>query len=76
MKPWQYNVMFFIATGGAVFLLFAKNLGVDLSGTALTGYGAILTYVLTEHLTKPTRRDRRNPTHKKDDDSEPEDGEE
>lgn len=50
MKSWQFNILFGIAALGAVFLLFAPLLGVDLKSNqlGLTGYGAILTYVLTQ----------------------------
>lgn len=48
MRRWQFDVLFGIAAGGAVFLIFAQKLGIELSPTALTGYGAILTYVLTQ----------------------------
>lgn len=49
MKEWQFNVLFFVGVGGAVLLLIGPEFGVTLSDnpTALTGVGAILTYVLT-----------------------------
>lgn len=37
-----------IAAAGSVFLLFSKRLGIEVDPTALTGFGAILTYVLTQ----------------------------
>jgi hypothetical protein len=48
VRRWQFDVLFGIAAGGAIFLIFAQKLGIELSPTALTGYGAILTYVLTQ----------------------------
>lgn len=50
MKGWQFDVLFWVAVGGAVFLLVAPEIGFDksLNPTALTGFGAILTYVLTQ----------------------------
>lgn len=50
MRPWQFNIMFTVAIAGAVFLLLAPAFGIDATAnpTALTGYGAILTYVLTQ----------------------------
>lgn len=50
MKDWQFDVLFWVAVGGAVFLLVAPEIGFDksLNPTALTGFGAILTYVLTQ----------------------------
>lgn len=49
MKEWQFNVLFFVGVGGAVLLLIGPEFGLTLSEnpTALTGVGAILTYVLT-----------------------------
>lgn len=49
MKEWQFNVLFFVGVGGAVLLLIGPEFGLQLSDnpTALTGVGAILTYVLT-----------------------------
>jgi hypothetical protein len=56
LRDWQFNVLFFVGVGGAVVLLFAPKLGLDIGDnpTAVTGVGAILTYVLTQrkHLTK------------------------
>lgn len=50
MKEWQFNVLFFVAVGGAVFMLFAPRLGFENTSnpSAVTGIGAILTYVLTQ----------------------------
>lgn len=50
MKEWQFNVLFFVGVGGAILLLVGPELGLDISynPTAVTGVGAILTYVLTQ----------------------------
>lgn len=50
LKEWQFNVLFWVGVGGAVLLLFGDKLGLDIAQnpTALTGIGAILTYVLTQ----------------------------
>lgn len=50
LKEWQFNVLFFVGVGGAVFLVLGPLFGVDVeqNPTALTGLGAILTYVLTQ----------------------------
>ncbi len=50
MKEWQFNVLFFVGVGGAVLLLLGPNFGLHISQnpTAITGVGAILTYVLTQ----------------------------
>lgn len=55
LREWQFNVLFFVGVGGAVLLLIGPDLGLDIGSnpTAVTGVGAILTYVLTQrkHLT-------------------------
>lgn len=50
LKEWQFNVLFFVGVGGAVLLLIGPGLGLNISQnpTAITGVGAILTYVLTQ----------------------------
>jgi hypothetical protein len=50
MKEWQFNVLFFVGVGGAILLLIGPELGLNISQnpTAVTGLGAILTYVLTQ----------------------------
>lgn len=53
LKEWQFNVLFFVGVGGAVLLLIGPSVGlnVEASPTAVTGVGAILTYVLTQKKT-------------------------
>lgn len=57
LKEWQFNVLFFVGVGGAILLLIGPELGLEIgqNPTAVTGVGAILTYVLTQKkaLTKP-----------------------
>ena len=50
LKEWQFNVLFFVGVGGAILLLIGPELGLQISSnpTAVTGIGAILTYVLTQ----------------------------
>ena len=50
MKEWQFNVLFFVGVGGAIALLVGPEVGLQNSQnpTAVTGIGAILTYVLTQ----------------------------
>jgi hypothetical protein len=48
MSRWQFTVLFLVGVGGAVALLVASLFGRDIPPTALTGVGAILTYVLTQ----------------------------
>lgn len=48
IRKWQFDVVFAVFVLGAVFLVFAKTLGVTIDSSALTGYGAICTYVLTQ----------------------------
>lgn len=50
LKEWQFDVLFWVGVGGAVFLLVAPLIGLDITKNpgALTGVGAILTYILTQ----------------------------
>lgn len=50
LKEWQFNVLFFVGVGGAVLLLLGPEFGLKIgqNPTAVTGVGAILTYVLTQ----------------------------
>jgi hypothetical protein len=76
LKEWQFNVLFFVGVGGAILLLIGPDLGLKLgsSPTAVTGIGAILTYVLTQKkaLTKsnkstPPEDKKPNPGEESDD---------
>lgn len=68
LKEWQFNILFFVGVGGAVFLLIGPEFGLHGVGdnpTALAGVGSILTYILTQRgiITKQEkhrRRQRRN----------------
>lgn len=57
MKEWHFNVLFFVGVLGAVVMLIGPEIGLDITKnpTAVTGVGAILTYVLTQKkaLIKP-----------------------
>lgn len=48
MRPWQFNILFGIAVLGAVLLLVGPYVGLNVepSITQLSGYSAILAYVL------------------------------
>ena len=50
LKEWQFNVLFFVGVGGAVVVLMGPWIGLDIgkNPTAITGVGAILTYILTQ----------------------------
>jgi hypothetical protein len=50
LSEWQFNVLFFVGVGGAILLLVGPELGLDISSNpmAVSGVGAILTYVLTQ----------------------------
>lgn len=50
LKEWQFNVLFFVGVGGAVLMLIGPEFGLTIgkNPTAVTGVGAILTYVLTQ----------------------------
>lgn len=70
LEKWQFNVLFFVGVGGAVLLLIGPELGLNISTnpTAVTGIGAILTYVLTQKkaLTKSDDKKQDNPPPRKD----------
>lgn len=52
MKEWQFNVLFFVGVGGALFLLVAPAIPglqeIPKNPGAVTGVGTILAYVLTQ----------------------------
>lgn len=50
LKEWQFNVLFFVGVGGAILLVLGPEFGLKIgqNPTAVTGLGAILTYVLTQ----------------------------
>lgn len=56
LKEWQFDVLFFVGVGGAIVMLIGPSIGLDIgqNPTAVTGIGAILTYILTQRkaLTK------------------------
>jgi hypothetical protein len=72
LKNWQFNILFFVGVGGAVILLLGSEFGlqIDQTPTAVTGVGAILTYILTQKkaLTKPEDRKADEVPKVKDDD--------
>lgn len=70
LKDWQFNVLFFVGVGGAVLLLIGPELGLTQisSPTAVTGVGAILTYVLTQR--KQFTRDKEEPPRKEEQEEE------
>lgn len=69
MKEWQFNVLFIVGVGGAIFLVLAPLLGLDITQnpTALAGLGAILTYVLTQRF--PGTKQKDHPPKEEDDES-------
>lgn len=68
LKEWQFNVLFFVGVGGAVLLLLGPELGLDIASnpTAVTGVGAILTYVLTQKKALTRTDEKKDPQHKKE----------
>lgn len=61
MKDWQFNILFFVAVGGALFQLLAPIFGLDTgSPGASIGVGAILTFVLTQKLDKSKKEKDRD----------------
>lgn len=76
MKEWHFNVLFFVGVLGAVVMLVGPEIGLDIgkNPTAVTGIGAILTYVLTQKkaITRPppnANEDKKKNTSEKEDDS-------
>lgn len=69
LKEWQFNILFFVAVGGALLLLIGPEIGIEVGNnpTAISGVGAILTYVLTQKRSLVKRE-------KKDPPSEPKEG--
>lgn len=75
MKEWQFNILFFVGVGGAIFLLIGPEFGFHISEnpTALAGVGSILTYILTQKkaLTKrPSSKSRNSNRHEEEGDDE------
>lgn len=70
LKEWQFNVLFFVGVGGAVLLLFGDKVGLNISQnpTAITGIGAILTYVLTQKKALTKDGDSKEPQKEVKDD--------
>lgn len=62
LKEWQFNVLFFVGVGGAIMLLVGPEFGLKVgqNPTAVTGVGAILTYILTQKKSL-TKNDKTNP---------------
>ena len=69
LKEWQFNVLFFVGVGGAILLLVGPSLGLNLSTnpTAVTGVGAILTYVLTQKKALVNRDDHSSKSEERKD---------
>lgn len=61
LKEWQFNVLFCVGVGGAVLLLLGPIVGLKIGDnpTAVTGVGAILTYVLTQRKRFTEHHDRK-----------------
>lgn len=69
LKNWQFNVLFIVGVGGAILLLIGPEIGLNASHnpTAVTGVGAILTYVLTQKSSL-TKKNDEPPSHRKEKD--------
>lgn len=72
LKEWQFNILFFVGVGSAVFLLVGPEFGLHIAEnpTALAGVGSILTYILTQKsaLTRKSGRKHRYRRNAEDDD--------
>jgi hypothetical protein len=59
MSEWQFNVIFWVAIGGVVFLLLGPSVGLEgipENPTAAAGIASLLAYVLAQrrHIVKKT----------------------
>lgn len=45
MRDWQFNILFIVAILGALVMLFADPLGLDISSGAITIYAGLLAFV-------------------------------
>lgn len=70
LKEWQFTILFFVGVGGAVLLLVGPEFGLEIgqNPTAITGVGAILTYVLTQKnpFSKKTEKPKEEPSDPKE----------
>ena len=68
LKEWQFNVLFFVGVGGAILLLLGPEFGLNIgtNPTAVTGVGAILTYVLTQKKALTNNEKKDPPQHRKE----------
>jgi hypothetical protein len=70
LKEWQFNVLFFVGVGGAIMLLIGPEFGLKIgqNPTAVTGVGAILTYILTQRKSL-TKHDKTKPPEDSNDET-------
>lgn len=70
LKDWQFNILFFVGVGSALLILLGPEFGLKVgqNPTAVTGVGAILTYILTQKssLTKNEDKKRDKPSEPKE----------
>lgn len=65
MKEWQFNVIFWVAIGGVVFLLLGPSVGlkgIPENPTAAAGIASLLAYVLAQK--RHIIRNGEDPKHK------------
>lgn len=62
LKEWHFNVLFVVGVGGALLLLVGPEFGLHIGDnpTAVTGVGAILTYVLTQRKSLIKHTDKKS----------------
>lgn len=70
LEKWQFNVLFWVGVGGAIILLFGPSFGLKIgeNPVAITGVGAILTYILTQKRALTKHDDKKAPNHRKEGD--------
>jgi hypothetical protein len=63
MTRFQFNILFSIAALGVPAIPIASAFGVEIDAAALAGYGACVTYVLTQRgaWTKPDKEEEKKP---------------
>jgi len=74
MERWQYIVLFWVAVIGVFFIFFADQIGVELDTLKMTGFGLVISYILTtDHRDWWTKRkkndDDSSGSHRKDGES-------
>lgn len=57
MKEWQFNILFALAVGGAVIMLFGDKIGVTVRPEVVGIFGLVMAYVLQQHDSRKKDKD-------------------